>query len=216
MVSLMIRKPHLLILLVASFVILVSAFVIDQACRWSDPLEGNLNGLVHSILLGPGWFIIILPLSLVIYGVFRWRRWERNRSLAVLAPSLACFLATLAGLIVDPPTAPHRFYRFTEVNLPASVRDIRTHFTGGGLADYGDTYYFRCSAEDTDRLIAALGLRLADEYDQDWFATRPIPSWPDPSAWTGRLVYRGGRNHWFYYLVTDASREQVYLFIGCI
>ncbi len=203
-------------LLVVSFGVFVSAIVLDQAVRWSSPMEGALNGIVQTIFTWLAWLFFVLPLNLGIYGLYRWRRWERHRTLAILAPAFACVLLVLAGFAFDPPTPAGRLRRFTGASFPLSARDLRTHFTGGGVADYSDTYYFRCSAADTKQLISALSLTPADQFDQDMFATPPFRGWPDPSTWTGRRVYRGGRDKWFYYLATDASQQQVYLFVGCI
>lgn len=210
------RKPHFGLLLLTSFALFISACVLDQAVRWSNPFEGALNGVLQTVFTGFAWLFFILPLSLGIYGLYRWRRWERHRIIAILAPSLACHLLVLAGFVFDPPTPSHRLHRFTGAQLPSTGHNFRTHFTGGGLADVLDTYYFRCSAAETDRLISELGLKIADQYDQDKFATAPFPDWPQPSDWVGKRVYRGGREHWFYYLATDAAREQVYLLVGCL
>ena len=134
------RKPHVLLLLAASFAVFAFAGVLDQAVRWSHPLEGALNGLLQTIFTGFAWLFFVLPLSLGIHGLYRWRHWERHRTRAILAPASACVLFVLAGFVFDPPTPSHRLHRFTGARLPASARDLRTHFRGGGLADYGDTY----------------------------------------------------------------------------
>lgn len=209
------RKPNVLLLLGISFGIFLLSYVLDQAIRWSDPWEGAFNGLLQSMFTGFAWILYVLPLSLGINGLYRWRRWERGRTWAVLAPAFGCTLLVLVGFAFSPPTAEGRLRGFTGAPLPPSVRSLRTHFTGGGLSDYDDIYYFECSAADTDQLIAALGLSLADQFDQDILASPPFLDWPNPAAWVGRRVYRGGRDHWFYYLATDASREHVYLIVGC-
>lgn len=214
------RVPPLLHL-VLSFVISVSGYIIDQTVRWSDPVRGLVNGLIHAFFLyGIIWILFVLPLSLLIYGLFRWRGWQRFRSQAVLLPAITLFLLQVASLFTNPPTVANRLRRFADVDLPASARDIRANFTGGGIADYGDTYYFRCTPDDTERLIRALKLYAvtdAFELEQDPLKRAPLPSWPDPSTWTGSTLYRGDRDggSWFFYLRTDAVREQVYLLVGC-
>jgi hypothetical protein len=204
-----------MLLLVVSFGVFVSAIVLDQAVRWSNPIDGAINGIFQTIVTGFAWLLYVLPLTLFIHLLFRRRRWERYRMLALLAPAIACVLLVLVGFVISPPTASHRFHQFTGVRLPSSAREVRAHFTGGGLADFGDTYYFRCSASETDRLISTLGLKPADQYDQNWIASAPFKGWPDPSIWKGRTVYRGHRDDWSYYLATDASRQQVYLLVFC-
>lgn len=211
------RQPHILLLLAASFVMFTGSYVLDQAFRWSDPLQGIINGAFHTIFTGIAWLIYGLLPGLLIYGLYRWRHWQRFRSVAIVFPGIAALVAAIAGLILSPTTPARRLKQFTGADFPASARDLRTHFTGGGVADFGDTYYFRCSPADTDALIRTLGLKPTDRYDQHFFSERPFPSWPDPSTWAGSMLYRGGKDDggWSYYLRTDAAREQVYLLIAC-
>jgi hypothetical protein len=212
------NQAHLELLLFVSFVISVSGYIIDQTVRWSDHVRGAFNGLIHVFLTGFVWLLFVLPLSLLIYGLFRWRGWQRFRSPAILLPAIVFFVLGVANLFTNPPTAANRLQRLAHVELPPTGRDIRTHFTGGGMADHGDTYYFRCSPDDTERLIRALKLQpTSHDFEQSHFDRAPFPSWPDPSTWAGSTLYRGNREDgpWFFYLRTDAAREQVYLFVGC-
>ncbi len=194
------------------------SFVLDQAFRWSDPLEGIASGVFHVFFTGIAWLFYGLLPGLLVYGLYRWRHWQRCRSVAIAFPGIAALIFVVVGLTFSPTTPSKRLKQFTGADLPASARDLRTHFTGGGVADIGDTYYFRCSSSDTDALIRALNLTPTESYDQHFFSKRPFPSWPDPSTWVGSALYRGGRDDggWFYYLRTDAAREQVYLLIACI
>ena len=212
------RQPHLLHLLVGSFVLFTGSFVLDQAFRWTNPLEGIMSGLFHVFFTGIAWLFYGLVPGLMIYGLYRWRGWRRFRTIAIIFPGIAALVVTMVGLFISPNTPAKRLKEFTGADLPASTQDLRTHFTGGGFADYGDTYYFRCNPTDTDALILALGLTPTGSYDQHFFSRRPFSSWPDPSTWEGSTLYRGGRAEggWFYYLRTDAAREQVFLLVACI
>lgn len=194
------------------------SFVVAQAFRWSDPLAGIASGLCHVLFTGIAWLFYGLLPGLLIHGLCRWRRWQRFRTVAILSPGIAALILAVVGLIFWPTTPSKRLKQFTGADLPASAQDLRTHFTGGGVADFGDTYYFRCSPTDTDALIGALGLTPSDSFDQHFFSKRPFPSWPDPSTWAGSTLYRGGKDEgaWFSYLRTDATREQVYLLVACI
>jgi hypothetical protein len=209
------RQPHLLKLLVVSFLMFTGSDVLNQAFRWSDLMEGLFNGVFNSIFIGIAWLFYGLVPGLLVAGLYRWRGWRRFRTVAITAPGIAALTLTIAGLIFDPPTPAGRLKRFTGADIPSSARDLRAHFSGGGLADFGDFYYFRCTPEDTDVLIRALGLIPVES---PWFEKPPFPAWPDPATWAGSTLYGGGRdeNRWFYYMRTDATREQVYLFIGCI
>lgn len=212
------RHPHLLLLLASSFLLFTGSFVLDQAFRWSNPMEGIVNGVFHIFFTGMAWLVYGLAPGLLLYGLYRWRGWQRFRTVAIVFPGIVAFVATVVGLFVSPTTPASRLNQFTGAVLPASIHDLHTHFTGGGIADYGDTYYFRCSPADTETLIQALGLTPTDSYDEHFFSEPPFPSWPDPSSWAGSTLYRGDRNDgaWFLYLRTDAAREQVYLLVGCI
>lgn len=211
------RQPHLLLLLLASLVLFSGSFVIDQAFRWSNPLEGIANGLLHVMSTGLAWLIYGLVPGLITNGCYRWRGWRRFRTLAVIAPGIIACVLVVIGLILSPPTAARRLKQFTGADLPPSARDLRTQFTGGGLADYGDTYYFRCHPADTAALIEALHLRSGSPDDSKMFH-RISSEWPDPSTWRGSSIYLGDRDDGgrFYYLLTDSSREQVYLFVGSL
>ena len=93
--------------------------------------------------------------------------------------------------------------------------------TGGGFDGVETTFFFRCTAEDTEGLIRALYLQPTDK-DQPPYDKGPDATWPDPHLWAGRVFYRKegplvetgaqppGMN---YYLCTDATRTQVWLAI---
>jgi hypothetical protein len=215
------RRPASLPLsLAGSFALFTGSFVIDQAIRWTDTLEGIVSGLFHTLFTGLLWILFGLLPGLLIYGLYQWRGWQRFRTLAILSPAIAIVVLMIANLITSPPTPAHRFKRFTGAELPASAREIRTHFHGGGMTDYTDVYSFRCSAADTDALIQALHLSpVATEVESSALSLFPtFPSWPDPSTWPGSTYYRGESDEdgqWFYALQTDAAREQIYLMIFC-
>ena len=211
------RQPSLVFLLAVSFALFTGSFMVDQALRRTNPVDGFLNGLFHLMFTGPAWLVMGLIPGLLIQGLYRWRGWKRFRSVAIISPAIVYFVMGLSSLITSPPTAAGRLKKTGGVELPSTARDILTQFTGGGLTDYGDIYCFRCSPADTAQLIQALQLSLvapANEGRQPW----PIPSsWPDPSALRGRLVYERFREDekWIYTLITDSSREQVFLFVSC-
>ena len=94
--------------------------------------------------------------------------------------------------------------------------ELRADLSGGsGLSDPEYIFYFRCRPEDTEELIRTL--RLApDPFDEDLLTAPVDKSWPDPATWPGSRIYRGGPEDgsWWYYLRTDATREQVYFLSG--
>ncbi len=212
------RQPPLLLLLAVSFALFTASFIVDQALRWTNPVDGFLNGLFHVMFTGPAWLFMGLIPGLLIQGLYRWRGWKRFRTMAIISPGLVYFVIGLSGLITSPPTAAGRLKKTGGVELPSTARDILTRFTGGGLTDYSDIYYFHCSPADTAQLIQALQLEpleLAEEKERAGQSPGPIPpGWPDPSTWHESTTYKRwieerGRS---YTLLTDSSREQVYFF----
>lgn len=177
-----------------------------------------MSGLVHGTIFGVVFFLIyILPWSLIIFGLYRWRRWQRFRTPWMLAPSIFILAFIVGSLLVDPPNPTDRFKRFAKTNLPTNAENLHFHFRGGGIADIGDTYYFTTSASEVDRLIADLGLS-EDVKGVVNSLIKPLPDCPDFSSWEASEYFSGEdeRQHWFYYLITDSTRTHVYVMVGCI
>lgn len=209
------KLPQKLILLTYSFLIFIAAIVLDQSIRWTNHFDGALNGLIQTVATGPSWLLFILPLSGLLYGLTTWLGKPQYQSRALLAPALGFLAFILLNLVFDPPTVANRLYRFTGAQLPVTANAIRSHFSGGLLADYDDIYYFTADSADTNTLIAQLQLAPA-KFDRDMLSSPAFPGWPDPQLWLNRVVYRGGDDKWNYYLATDAAHEKVYLSVSCI
>lgn len=215
------KQIHFGLLLVYSFLLWNGAYVIDQAVRWTNHFEGLINGAFHVFFTGLVWAIYLGPWSVIVWMLYRWRDWIRFRTLWVLGPAALAFMAQMGSLLVSPPTAKERFKRLSGADLPEQVEDLRVHFTGGGMADFGDTYYFTCAPEVTDGLIRTMKLeedRLfrSEEMGIEPYSIVPLrDGWPDYRSWDGLIQYRGGEQGWFYYLLTDESRTRVYTYIGC-
>lgn len=106
----------------------------------------------------------------------------------------------------------------TKAELPALASDLHYSFSGGGLADYGDQYYFKCLPEDVDRLIEGMKLTPDQSYKGPGSYTiiSGLPGCPDPDMWDGSSQYRRDDKTWFYYLLANQSKTEVYVFIGCM
>ena len=212
------KQPSLVILLGVSFWLFVGSFILNDMIRWTNPWAGFVSAWGQSGIYGIVWLGVGLVPGLLIAGISRqggW--WGRSRTIAVLLPGIGMFCYMLSSLIMNPPTASHRFKRFTGVDFPSSAREVRTNFTGGGIADYSDAYLFHCAPADTEKLIADLKMEPADSYTS--YPYLPAPGWPEPSAWTESPLYYGegkGPGEWYYFLLTNASRDEVYLFVWCI
>jgi hypothetical protein len=193
------------------------SFIIQEAFRWSNPLEGIFNALFHSLFLVIFWIIGFLLWSLPIYGLYHWRKWRRYRSQCVLAPVLLLLLATVVSLVFDPPTAAKRFSRFARAPLPADATNLKFELRGGGISDYSDIYYFETTPTEVDRLIREIGLVEDEFYTPSQHSFIKLPGVPDPAEWQGskRFQKSDDRAHWFHELITDATRTRVYILISC-
>jgi hypothetical protein len=214
------KSLNFFLILLISFAIFNLGYIIDQTFRWTDAYEGFVNGIFHITVFGIGWFLYVLPWGLFVFIIYRWRKWKRYRSLLVLAPSIALLIYFVGSLVFWPETPNERFKRFTGVSLPASVSNLHWHFSGGGIADYDDTYYFTCKSEETDRLIKNMKLEKDPYFEKEggYSPVNVLPNCPDYSTWDGLSQYRGGKDNgeWFYYLLTDSSKTKVYVVVGCI
>lgn len=209
------------LLLLISFALFNLGYIVDQTIRWSDHGQGLINGLVHVLFFGMAWCLYMLPWSLMVLGLYRWRKWERFRTQWILAPSVLLVLGMLGGLLVDPPTPSRRFRDFAKIEMPSNVRNLRYQLKGGGIADYSDTYYFETTPEEVERIIAGMSLDEDKFYGREGLtltSIKKLPDCPDFSMWKGARKYKGSDEtmNWFYELITDDSRTKVYMRIGCI
>ena len=124
---------------------------------------------------------------------------------------------------MDTNTPQHRFEKFAHSALPKNAEGLRWHFSGAGISDYCDTYYFRTTPEEIDRLISEMGLEISRDTNPDgelYVPIQPLPGWPDYKDWEGLHVWRDSGDYetrpWFFYMVTDAAKTQAYVVIGCL
>lgn len=204
-------------LLFMSFGIFSLSFLIDQTLRWSDPIKGLQSGLVHIGFLGVFWLPSLAIWGLVIFGLYRWRDWQRFRSQWVLAPAIFVLISFIVSLVLDPPTPSQRFSGFAKAELPANAGNLKFEFLGGGFADYCDTYYFETTPAEVDRLIREIGLVEDEFYTPSKHGLRRLPGAPDPAGWHGSRRFRKSddRDHWFHELITDGTKTRVYIQIMC-
>jgi hypothetical protein len=213
-----VHQMHLAKALFLSFCLFSFGLVVDQTIRWTSRFHGFLNGIFQTIYFGIGWCIYLLPWSVAIYALYRWRKWRRFRTFLIFAPSVFMLVVIFAGLVFEPPTPQNRFRSFTKVELPEMVSEIRYSFSGGGLADYGDQYYFKCSPEEVKRLVHEMHLELDQSYTspESYTIIRGFSDRSDPKTWVGGTQYRGGSGSWSYYLLTNKDQTEVYIYVFCI
>ena len=216
------KRLHFVLLLFLSFLVFVAGFTFEQTFSWTNRLDGFMSGLIQGGMLGVAWCLIyVLPWSLLIFGLYLWRGWERFRTQWILAPSILIVILVAGSLITHPPSPAKRFKRFAKTELPANAQNVNFRFSGGGFADYADTYYFKTTSKEVDRIIADLGLAEDEFYGREGMShtiVSPLPGSPDFSSWGGSKQFKGWdeRQHWFYYLITDSTRTHAYVMIGCI
>ncbi len=207
-------------LLLISFALCSGSFVMDQTIRWSDSWDGLLNGVIHVFVVGINWCALILPWSLAIWSIFRWRNWQRFRPHWVLAPAVVQAFSVVIGLFLSPPTAHGSFKRFAGAEIPSDARNVNYHLSGGGLADYSITYYFECSPESLDKLTTEMkmvaGAELTDESVHYLPLIKNLPGCPDPKQWVGGRHYSSEQGSWDFTVIVDPTRTKVYVWMWCI
>ncbi len=207
------REPGLLVLFAVSYAIFIAAFVVDQTFRWSNHLDGLKSGLLQGAIFGVAWCVIyVLPWSLIMIWLHRWRKWTRSRSGYILAPSYFIFVLFVAGLLFSPPTARRRFSDHAKMDLPGDVADLRYKLSGGGVADTIDSYYFRTSPEQVEQLIKGMNLSAERSHlDSGYSPISKLPDAPDPKAWVAASLYSRNEGIWWYYLLANSSKTEVYI-----
>lgn len=207
--------PPLGTLLWRPFLLFSLAPPLDQTLRWSNHALGFYNGILHIVVFFPSWLLLVVPWTVLIHALCRWRQRRRFLAWWTLAPACLPLAFVLIGLLLSPPTSHHRFHQFTGTNLPANAADLHHHFEGGGIADYGDTYSFGTTPNEVDRLIHDLDLEEVPSHEA-WISPSilsPLPDSPDFRTWEGGTTYQTSKRNWHTFLLTDAKRTKVYLYI---
>ena len=215
-------KPmRLVYALLLSFPLFGVGYVIEQTIRWTNHLDGLMSGLIHLIFLSIASPIYLIPWALIVHFSFRKRTNQKRRTLWMFGPSILMCLLSISSLVTNRPTPKYRFKQLAKADLPANLESLNYRFSGGGLSDYSDTYYFKTSSAEIDRLIREMGLE-EDEFYGDSSTSHtiisPLPGSPDFKKWLDHKQFRGGRDlgSWHYYLITDKLKTQVYINVGSI
>ena len=209
---------YFIVLMCISLVLFILPYFLYQIVSWSNHLQGLDSACVHSVFFTIVWCLFLLPYGLIIYALYRWKKWKRFLFLWIVGPMLLICLNDIFTTIINYPTPLQRFKNFTKIELPKKVENFHYNFSGGGFADYADTYYFECMPVETKRLIREFKFEGFKYIDKSQFqcSVRMLAGCPDYKKWSGGKIYKGGDGSWFYYLVTNKSGTQVYVFVGCI
>ena len=211
------RPVPLFRLLVGSFLIFVSSAVLTETIDWTDHLAGFTASYFAALLFAIAWLGLVLPLNLIVGGLYHWRRWQRGRTWFILGPSLLIFALIIVAEIIDPPTAAARFQHDAGMPLPPSAENVQHYFRGVGVGGFDEYFYFRCQPADTQSLVKILGLKPADSAHPPDQTTLPPTAFPDPQTWPAPKIYRldNPNDGLFIELTTDESNHQVFLhFMG--
>ena len=197
-----------------------AGYAVEETFRWTNHWDGLRNGLFHMAVFSIASAIYLIPWALIIHFCYRKRTSKKRRTLWMLGPSILMCLLSLYSLLASPQTPQHRFKKFAKCELPAKLSELNTSFTGGGFVDYGDTYYFKTSSAEIDRLIREMKMTEDKSFDNSESAYsifEPLPGSPNFRNWKGakRYEWSDSRDHWFSRLVTDAEKTQTYIFVGC-
>mgnify|MGYP000032353437 CR=1 FL=1 len=229
------RKPlHFGWVLLLSFGIFHLGPLVDQTVRWSDHLRGFMNGVFHIIFYTFGWGIYLLPWSLIVYGLYRWRKWKRFRTAWTIAPAFLVWVLVIIGFVSDPPTSKGAFEKLITRPLPESVKNLNVYRSGGGVADYTYLFYFEIDPEDFDKVLSSRAFeRLELSVNDMWMfqssganSSRPVykrllgdvSDLPSPHDWEEAEIYEIYTENrlWRYRILTDKTHRQVYFEAGCI
>lgn len=194
------------------------AIVIDAAVRWTDHVEGLVSGLIHGVILSSVWGVLLLPWSIAIVGIYRWAGWLRFRSYWIMVPCFLLCVTQLGGLILDPPTHRNRFERSMKTSLPEHAQALCHHFSGGGFADYSDSYYFRSFPDEIEKLISNMRLQRDENFEtlNRFNCIKALPDAPDPALWKNASMFSRDDGLRFYHLLVNAERTEVYVYFGTL
>ena len=139
---------------------------------------------------------------------------KRFRAICVVSSFVLSVVFSLVSSLMNQHTPESRFEGFTKTVLPKESEDLCYRFTGGGLGCHIDTYYFRTSAEEINRLIREM--RLEKDNDFGSGVLSKIANCPDFKDWGkamtfGRRIDDDGR---CYFMVTNKSKTDAYIVIS--
>ncbi len=195
-----------------------AGYAVEQTIRWTNHWDGLRNGLFHMAVFCVAAAIYLIPWALIVHFCYRKRTSQKRRTLWMLGPSILMCLLSLFSLLSSPPTPERRFERLAKAEFPRQVEDLKTRFTGGGLTDFGDTYYFKTTSTEIDRLIREMKLTEDESFENSSYSGwARLPGSPSYEDWKGAKQYKwsDSRDHWFSSLITDSGKTQAYIFIGC-
>lgn len=169
--------------------------------------------------------VFLLPVTAIILFFIR-RKFLRPwlRTLLACIPSLVLVLPYLGRGLVNPKQAEEVFAKRMNHPLPKDASGLRSwYFRGIGEDHY--MFSFRTTRAATDDLLQTAACQ-AEEYsammDPELGVHFELPindvsvpkGWPKPKSWDDLKVYRSDRIKDYCYILTDASKTQVFVMVG--
>lgn len=185
---------------------------------WTNKTRGLSSGLFDAILLSIPFVIIFLPImGLILFLIRRRQLSPLLRILIVTAPVLACSLLMLGSTLLTALDTEGRFEQRMNCELPESAENFHAYFSGGGLSDHTDLFYFKISPHDIQHLLESRPYTLrAPETLTYFFIPDPPTGWPNPKNWDGLKVYTLDEGFWSYHILINHDQTQVFIIAGNI
>jgi len=195
-----------------------------------------MNGILHIIVYGIAWTVYIVPWSLIILGLYRWRKWKRFRTAWLLGPAVLACALPIVGLAIAPPTAKGTFERIIVRPMPESISNLKAFRSGGGIADYTYVLYFEIAPQDFDKILKSRPFELSHRQLKavpmfrtslgtnsvrstfEYLLGDDAATWPSPHDWGEVEVYEYNTEdyYWGYRIVTDKEHRRVYFDAACM
>ena len=164
----------------------------------------------------PVLFVIIILWGLVIRAIYKVKNWHRFRLVWILALPFVFGIYAIASAALHQPTADSRFEACAKTKLPKNRKDL-------GMGGYADTYYFRTTPKEIERLIKELKVVKIDYYEELGGNTMidPLPKCPDFRKWKNGTIYKKklrenqGTNgdRWYYEMIVNSARTEAYILV---
>ena len=213
--------------LLLGYAIIVGWQAIRGVATWSDWRLGLISGAGNGVFVGGVVTLVIgVPWAIAIWFWFEKMGWSRWRTFILIVPALLVMAMGPLSFVnyLNTRTPPARFEQTTGCELPENLKNFRYHFSGGGFADYGDTYSFQTTPEEVDRLIREMELtggggevEVCYWMEEDGGESGVLRGFPGVEGWESieGHGWNDDHHHWYFELVHDETKTKVIIYLGC-
>ena len=212
------QKPHGGLILLLGWIIFSGSYILAETMLWTNKTRGLSSGLFDVILLSIPFIIIFLPImGLILFLIRRRRLPPMLRILIVTAPVLVRSLPMLGSALHTAQDPEGRYEQRMNCDLPETAENFQAYFSGGGLSDHTDLFYFKATPHEIQSLLESRPYKLrAPESLKYFFIPNPPDGWPNPKNWDDLNVYTVDEGSWFYHVLTNKDQTQAFIIAGCI